>query len=128
MALDRCGIVHESRQRHGARADYRIGVIRAKFKSAGAAHGGQDFRHFRADCGADCRVVVRVVVCVWAGTTRGACVGGCGFGAADRMPVRVGLATPLSVTVSTGRAAQMGVLIRSAEALETCGKINAVRA
>ena len=42
------------------------------------------------------------------------------------MPVRVGLATPLSVTVSTGRAAQMGVLIRSAEALETCGKINAV--
>ena len=41
-------------------------------------------------------------------------------------PCALGLATPLSVTVSTGRAAQMGVLIRSAEALETCGKINAV--
>ncbi|MCQ4974497.1 HAD family hydrolase, partial [Bifidobacterium pseudocatenulatum] len=31
-----------------------------------------------------------------------------------------------SVTVSTGLAAKMGVVIRSAEALETCGKINAV--
>ena len=41
-------------------------------------------------------------------------------------PCALGLATPLSVTVSTGRAAQMGVLIRSAEALETTGKINAV--
>ena len=41
-------------------------------------------------------------------------------------PCALGLATPLSVTVSTGRAAQMGVLIRSAEVLETCGKINAV--
>lgn len=41
-------------------------------------------------------------------------------------PCALGLATPLSVTVSTGRAAQMGVLIRSAEALETCGTINAV--
>lgn len=41
-------------------------------------------------------------------------------------PCALGLATPLSVTFSTGRAAQMGVLIRSAEALETCGKINAV--
>ncbi|MFZ2458197.1 MAG: HAD-IC family P-type ATPase, partial [Bifidobacterium adolescentis] len=28
--------------------------------------------------------------------------------------------------VSTGRAARMGVLVRSAEALETCGKVNAV--
>ena len=41
-------------------------------------------------------------------------------------PCTLGLATPLSVTVSTGRAARMGVLIRSAEALEACGKINAV--
>ena len=41
-------------------------------------------------------------------------------------PCALGLATPLSVTVSTGRAARMGILIRSAEALETSGKINAV--
>lgn len=41
-------------------------------------------------------------------------------------PCALGLATPLSVTVSTGRAARMGVLVRSAEALETCGKVNAV--
>lgn len=41
-------------------------------------------------------------------------------------PCALGLATPLSVTVSTGRAAQMGVLIRSAEALETTAKVNAV--
>ena len=41
-------------------------------------------------------------------------------------PCALGLATPLSVTVSTGRAARMGVLVHSAEALETCGKVNAV--
>ena len=41
-------------------------------------------------------------------------------------PCALGLATPLSVTVSTGRAARMGVLVRSADALETCGKVNAV--
>ena len=41
-------------------------------------------------------------------------------------PCALGLATPLSVTVATGRAAQMGVLIRSAEALETTAKVNAV--
>lgn len=41
-------------------------------------------------------------------------------------PCALGLATPLSVTVSTGRAARMGVLVRSVEALETCGKVNAV--
>jgi len=41
-------------------------------------------------------------------------------------PCALGLATPLSVMVSTGRAAQMGVLIRSAEALELSGHVNAV--
>ena len=41
-------------------------------------------------------------------------------------PCALGLATPLSVMVSTGCAARMGVLVRSAEALETSGKINAV--
>ena len=41
-------------------------------------------------------------------------------------PCALGLATPLSVMVSTGRAAHMGVLIRSAEALEQSGHVNAV--
>lgn len=41
-------------------------------------------------------------------------------------PCALGLATPLSVTVATGRAARMGVLMRSAEALETTAKVNAV--
>ena len=41
-------------------------------------------------------------------------------------PCALGLATPLSVMVSTGRAAQMGVLIRSAEALELSGRVNAI--
>lgn len=41
-------------------------------------------------------------------------------------PCALGLATPLSVMVSTGRAAHMGVLIRSAEALEQSGQVNAV--
>ena len=41
-------------------------------------------------------------------------------------PCALGLATPLSVMVSTGRAAHMGVLIRSAESLEQSGHVNAV--
>lgn len=34
-------------------------------------------------------------------------------------PCALGLATPLSITVGTGKAATAGILIRSAEALET---------
>ena len=41
-------------------------------------------------------------------------------------PCALGLATPLSVMVGTGKAAQSGVLIRSAKALETAQKIDAV--
>lgn len=41
-------------------------------------------------------------------------------------PCALGLATPLSIMVSTGKGAQAGVLIRSAEALETAHKIDAV--
>ena len=38
-------------------------------------------------------------------------------------PCALGLATPISVMVSVGRAAQMGVLIRKGEALQTAGKL-----
>ncbi len=41
-------------------------------------------------------------------------------------PCALGLATPLSITVATGKAAANGILIRSAEALETAHKMNTV--
>ena len=41
-------------------------------------------------------------------------------------PCALGLATPLSITVATGKAAANGILIRSAEALETAHKVNTV--
>jgi Cu+-exporting ATPase len=41
-------------------------------------------------------------------------------------PCALGLATPMSIMVATGRGAQAGVLIRSAEALETMEKVDTV--
>ena len=41
-------------------------------------------------------------------------------------PCALGLATPLAVMVGTGRAATSGVLIRSAEALETAGRLDTI--
>ena len=41
-------------------------------------------------------------------------------------PCALGLATPLSITVAAGKAASNGILIRSAEALETAHKMNTV--
>ncbi len=38
-------------------------------------------------------------------------------------PCALGLATPISVMVAVGRAAQLGILIRKGEALQTAGKI-----
>jgi Cu+-exporting ATPase len=41
-------------------------------------------------------------------------------------PCALGLATPMSITVGTGKGATNGILIRSAEALETAHKLNTV--
>jgi Cu+-exporting ATPase len=41
-------------------------------------------------------------------------------------PCALGLATPLSIMVGTGKGAQAGVLIRSAEALETAHRLDAI--
>ncbi len=41
-------------------------------------------------------------------------------------PCALGLATPISVMVSVGRAAQSGILIRNGEALQSAGKISCV--
>lgn len=41
-------------------------------------------------------------------------------------PCALGLATPVAIMTGTGKAAQNGILIRSAEALETAGRVNTV--
>ncbi|WEV66175.1 heavy metal translocating P-type ATPase [Bifidobacterium sp. ESL0764] len=41
-------------------------------------------------------------------------------------PCALGIATPLSVTISTGKAARYGVLIRSAEALQTARDVDTI--
>jgi Cu+-exporting ATPase len=41
-------------------------------------------------------------------------------------PCALGLATPISVMVSVGRAAQLGILIRQGEALQTAGQLTCI--
>ena len=41
-------------------------------------------------------------------------------------PCALGLATPISIMVSVGRAAQLGILIRKGDALQTAGKLSCV--
>lgn len=41
-------------------------------------------------------------------------------------PCALGLATPMSIMVSVGRAAKMGVLVKNGEALQTASKVNCV--
>jgi Cu+-exporting ATPase len=41
-------------------------------------------------------------------------------------PCALGLATPVSIMVASGKGASMGILFRNAEAIETLGKVNTV--
>jgi Cu+-exporting ATPase len=41
-------------------------------------------------------------------------------------PCALGLATPMSIMVGTGRGAEMGVLLRNAEALEVLGRVDTI--
>jgi len=41
-------------------------------------------------------------------------------------PCALGLATPISMVVASGRAAKRGILFKSSEAVETCAKVTAV--
>ena len=41
-------------------------------------------------------------------------------------PCALGLATPLSITIATGKAATLGILVRSAQALETSADVDTV--
>ena len=41
-------------------------------------------------------------------------------------PRALGLATPLSIMVSTGKGAEQGILIRSAQALETAQNLDTI--
>ena len=41
-------------------------------------------------------------------------------------PCAMGLATPTSIMVGTGRAAELGVLFRKGDALQTLSKVTAI--
>jgi Cu+-exporting ATPase len=64
------------------------------------------------------------------GTPAGAalvrCVRGRGRGAHHRLPVRDGARVPTAVMVSTGKGAELGVLIKGGEALQRAGDVTTV--